>query len=93
LLDELGWQEAIASCGKIIGLDLSEVAVDDSLHKAPCGGEGTRPNPAQHVGERRQPMFRLPEGGRSMRTVIRGLVAAVDDQERRTTPGRGSTLR
>src|SRR5450759_1828821 len=26
-------------------LDLSEVAVDGSLHKAPCGGEGTGPNP------------------------------------------------
>src|SRR5665811_2140218 len=25
--------------------DLSEVAVDGSLHKAPCGGEGTGPNP------------------------------------------------
>jgi diguanylate cyclase (GGDEF)-like protein len=35
---------------------------------------------------------RLHSGSR-MRTVIRGLVAAVDDQERRTTPGRGSTLR
>jgi hypothetical protein len=26
-------------------LDPSEVAVDGSLHKAPCGGEGTGPNP------------------------------------------------
>ena len=26
-------------------LDLSEVALDGSLHKAPCGGEGTGPNP------------------------------------------------
>ena len=38
-------EEAIASYDKIIGLDLSEVAVDGSLHKAPCGGEGTGPNP------------------------------------------------
>ncbi len=30
---------------RIIGLDLSEVAIDGSLHKAPCGGEGTGPNP------------------------------------------------
>jgi len=30
---------------KIIGLDLSEVAIDGSLHKAPCGAEGTGPNP------------------------------------------------
>ena len=35
-------------CGaydRIIGLDLSEVALDGSLHKAPCGGEGTGKNP------------------------------------------------
>jgi transposase len=37
--------EARAAYDKIIGLDLSEVAVDGSLHKAPCGGEGTGPNP------------------------------------------------
>ena len=38
-------EEAIAGYDKIIGLDLSEVALDGSLHKAPCGGEGTGPNP------------------------------------------------
>lgn len=37
--------EAIAGYDKIIGLNLTEVAVDGSLHKAPCGGEGTGPNP------------------------------------------------
>jgi transposase len=37
--------EALAAYDRIIGLDLSEVAVDGSLHKAPCGGEGTGPNP------------------------------------------------
>lgn len=37
--------EALAAYDKIIGLDLSEVAVDGSLHKAPSGGEGTGPNP------------------------------------------------
>lgn len=37
--------EAIASFDKVIGLDLSDVSVDGSLHKAPCGGEGTGPNP------------------------------------------------
>ena len=37
--------EALAAYDKIIGLDLTEVAVDGSLHKAPCGGEGTGPNP------------------------------------------------
>jgi len=30
---------------RIIGLDLSEVSLDGSLHKAPYGGEGTGPNP------------------------------------------------
>ncbi|MGH3847433.1 MAG: hypothetical protein ACRDS0_39330, partial [Pseudonocardiaceae bacterium] len=37
--------EALAVFDRIIGLDLSEVAVDGSLHKAPYGGEGTGPNP------------------------------------------------
>jgi transposase len=38
-------EEAICAYDKIIGLDLSEVAVDGSIHKAPGGGEGTGPNP------------------------------------------------
>lgn len=38
-------EEAIAAYDRIIGLDLSEVAVDGSQHKAPFGGEGTGPNP------------------------------------------------
>lgn len=37
--------EALAGYDKIIGLDLSEVAVDGSQHKAPLGGEGTGRNP------------------------------------------------
>lgn len=37
--------EALAAYDRIIGLDLSEVALDGSLHKAPCGGEGTGKNP------------------------------------------------
>ena len=37
--------EAIAAYDRIIGLDLSDIAVDGSLQKAPCGGEGTGPNP------------------------------------------------
>jgi hypothetical protein len=37
--------EAVAAFDRVIGLDLSEVAVDGSLHKAPYGGEGTGPNP------------------------------------------------
>lgn len=39
------FDEALAGYDRIIGLDLSEVAVDGSLHKAPFGGEGTGPNP------------------------------------------------
>jgi transposase len=35
--------EAVAAVDRIIGLDLSDVAVDASIHKAPCGGEGTGP--------------------------------------------------
>ena len=42
-------EEAIAGYDRIIGLDLSEVAVDGSLHKAPCGGEGTGPNPTDRA--------------------------------------------
>jgi hypothetical protein len=38
-------EEAIAGYDKIIGLDLSEVAVEGSLHKAPHCGERTGPNP------------------------------------------------
>jgi transposase len=37
--------EAVAAFDRIVGLDLDDVAVDGSLHKAPCGGEGTGPNP------------------------------------------------
>jgi putative transposase len=36
---------AILAFDRIVGLDLSHAAVDGSLHKAPCGGEGTGPNP------------------------------------------------
>jgi hypothetical protein len=42
-------EEAIAGYDRIIGLDLSEVAVDGSLHKAPCGGDGTGPNPTDRA--------------------------------------------
>ena len=38
-------EEALTAYDKIIGLDLSEAAVDGSQHKAPRGGEGTGPNP------------------------------------------------
>jgi len=38
-------EEALASYDRIIGLDLGEVGLDGSTHKAPFGGEGTGPNP------------------------------------------------
>ena len=38
-------EEAIGGYDRVIGLDLSDVSVDGSLHKAPAGGEGTGPNP------------------------------------------------
>jgi len=37
--------ESLHGYDRIIGLDLSEVAIDGSQHKAPFGGEGTGPNP------------------------------------------------
>lgn len=37
--------EALCAFDRVIGLDLDDVALDGSLHKAPYGGEGTGPNP------------------------------------------------
>jgi transposase len=37
--------EAVAAFDRIVGLDLDDVALDGSLHKAAYGGEGTGPNP------------------------------------------------
>ncbi len=42
-------EEAIAAYDRIVGLDLSEVALDGSQHKAPMGGEGTGPNPTDRA--------------------------------------------
>ena len=36
--------EALAAYDRIVGLDLTEVSVDGSQHKAPCGGDGTGKN-------------------------------------------------
>lgn len=36
---------ALHAYDRIIGLDLSEVGLDGSIHKAPCGGEGTGKSP------------------------------------------------
>ena len=38
-------EESLAAYDRIIELDLTEVSVDGSQHKAPCGGEGTGKNP------------------------------------------------
>jgi transposase len=40
---------ALHAYDRIIGLDLSEVSLDGSLHKAPCGGEGTGKNPTDRA--------------------------------------------
>ena len=48
VFDEL-CKEASAAFDRIVGLDLEEVALDGSLHKAPCGGEGTGPNPTDRA--------------------------------------------
>ena len=37
--------EALCGYGEIIGRDCSETAIDGSQQKAPCGGDGTGPNP------------------------------------------------
>lgn len=42
-------EEALAGYDRIIGLDLTEVSVDASQHKAPCGGEGTGKNPTDRA--------------------------------------------
>ena len=44
VFDEL-YTEAVAAFDRICGLDLSEVSLDGSTHKAPCGGEGTGKSP------------------------------------------------
>ena len=37
--------EALRAYDRIVGLDLSDAAVDGSIHKAPCGGAGTGKSP------------------------------------------------
>jgi transposase len=41
--------EALAAYDRVIGLDLSDVALDGSLHKAPAGGQGTGKNPTDRA--------------------------------------------
>ena len=42
-------EEALDAYDRIRGLELSEVSVDGSLHKAPCGGHGTGNNPTDRA--------------------------------------------
>ena len=42
-------EEALAAYDRIIGLDMADVSVDASLHKAPSGGPGTGPNPCDRA--------------------------------------------
>ena len=42
-------KEAIGAYDKVIGLDLSEAALDGSQHKSPAGGEGTGKNPTDRA--------------------------------------------
>jgi transposase len=41
--------EAISAYDKIVGLDLSDVSLDGSLHKSPGGGAGTGKNPTDRA--------------------------------------------
>jgi transposase len=41
--------EALAGYDRIIELDLREVSLDGSIHKAPCGGEGTGKSPVDRA--------------------------------------------
>ena len=41
--------EALAAYDRIMGLDLTEVSVDGSGHKAPAGGQGTGKNPCDRA--------------------------------------------
>jgi hypothetical protein len=41
--------EALAAFDRIVGLNLDDIAVDGSLHKAPYGGEGAGPNPTDRA--------------------------------------------
>lgn len=41
--------ESLAGYDRIVGLDLTDTAIDASLHKAPFGGEGTGPNPTDRA--------------------------------------------
>lgn len=41
--------QAIEGYDRIVGLDFSDVSLDGSAHKSPCGGPGTGPNPTDRA--------------------------------------------
>ena len=41
--------EALGAYDRIVGLDLSDASVDGSIHKAPCGGDGTGNSPVDRA--------------------------------------------
>lgn len=41
--------ETLAGYDRIVGLDLTRVALDGSIHKAPCGGDGTGKSPVDRA--------------------------------------------
>lgn len=48
VFDELV-DHARAAFDRVVGLDLCDVSIDGSMHKAPYGGEGTGPNPTDRA--------------------------------------------
>lgn len=48
VFDDLA-DEALVAYDRILALDLEHVAIDGSLHKAPCGGEGTGKSPVDRA--------------------------------------------
>jgi hypothetical protein len=71
---------AIAAFDRIIELDLSEVSIDGSLHKAPYGGEATGKNPT----DRASSFGMVDRSGRSR--------CAARSGDRRSEPQRRQTL-
>jgi hypothetical protein len=67
--------EALCAFDRIVGLDLDDVALDGSLHKAPYGGEGTGPKPLI-VGSRAG-SGRLLRNGMAFRSAGRSMARTV----------------
>jgi transposase len=93
-------QVMLAAYDAEIGLDLSNVGVDGSLHKAPCGGEGTGKSPVDRgklgwkwsiaTDEVGIPIGWIADRANHNDSVM--LPATLDDVERRGLLGRIETL-